>query len=152
MAAQTKKKINMSKRYGHLIERIIERSNMDRAFDEVVDQLPEPKIVYYRDGRVIFPDKNQYSRREYYRKRREDIIKGLTEKIGNGTFRVGKVQEMEVRDGPKDRIVQSPCVKDRIGCNAVMRIVEEVLYPSVVKTSAASIPGRGNAQAVLQDA
>lgn len=143
MAAQTKKKINMSKRYGHLIERIIERSNMDRAFDEVVDQLPEAKIVYYRDGRVIFPDKNQYSRREYYRKRREDIIKGLTEKIGNGTFRVGKVQEMEVRDGPKDRIVQSPCVKDRIGCNAVMRIVEEVLYPSVVKTSAASIPGRG---------
>ena len=48
MAAQTKKKINMSKRYGHLIERIIERSNMDRAFDEVVDQLPEAKIVYYR--------------------------------------------------------------------------------------------------------
>lgn len=133
----------MSKRYGYLIERIIERSNMDRAFDEVVDKLPEPKVIYLRDGRIKRPRKNQKSRREYYRERREEIIKRLTEKIKNGTFRVRGYIEMEVHDGPKDRIVQSPCVEDRIGCNSIMRIVEDVLYPSVIKTSAASIPGRG---------
>lgn len=133
----------MPKRYGYLIERIIERSNMDRAFDEVVDQLPEPKVIYFRDGRIKKPRQNQKSRREYYRERREEIIQRLTEKIKNGTFRVRGFTEMEVHDGPKDRIVQSPCVEDRIGCNAVMRIVEDVLYPSVIKTSAASIPGRG---------
>lgn len=114
----------MSKRYGNLIQKIVERSNMDRAFDEVVDQLPEP-------------------RRTYYRKHREEIVKRLAERISDGSFRVTHYREMWVTDGPKIRKVQSPCVEHRIGCNAIMRIVEDVLYPSVIKTSAASIPGRG---------
>lgn len=114
----------MSKRYGYLTPKIIERPNMDRAFDEVVDQLPEP-------------------RRTYYRKRREEIIARLTKIIYDGSFRVTNYREMWVTDGPKIRKVQSPCVEHRIGCNAIMRIVEDVLYPSVIKTSAASIPGRG---------
>lgn len=114
----------MSKRYGYLTPKIIERPNMDRAFDEVVDQLPEP-------------------RRTYYRKRREEIVGRLTKRISDGIFRVTNYREMWVMDGPKIRKVQSPCVEHRIGCNAIMRIVEDVLYPSVIKTSAASIPGRG---------
>ncbi len=114
----------MSKRYGYLTPKIIERPNMDRAFDEVVDQLPEP-------------------RRTYYRKRREEIVGRLTKRISDGSFRVTNYREMWVTDGPKIRKVQSPCVEHRIGCNAIMRIVEDVLYPSVIKTSAASIPGRG---------
>lgn len=114
----------MAKRYGHLVARIIERSNMDRAFDEVVDQLKEP-------------------RRTYYRNKRETIIAWLTKEISDGTFRVRGYQEMLVTDGPKIRLVQSPCVTDRVGCNAIMRIIEDVLYPGVIKTSAASIPGRG---------
>lgn len=114
----------MTKRHGHLIQRIVERTNMDRAFDEVVCQLQEP-------------------RRTYYRKRREQLIERLTKRIGDGSFRVDGYREMWVTDGPKVRLVQSPCVEHRIGCNAIMRIVEDVLYPSVIKTSAASIPGRG---------
>ena len=114
----------MAKRYGHLVARIIERSNMDRAFDEVVDQLKEP-------------------RRTYYRNKRETIIAWLTKEIADGTFRVRGYQEMLVTDGPKIRLVQSPCVTDRVGCNAIMRVIEDVLYPGVIKTSAASIPGRG---------
>ena len=114
----------MSKRYGYLTPKIIERPNMDRAFDEVVDQLPEP-------------------RRTYYRKRREEIVGRLTKRINDGSFRVTNYREMWVTDGPKIRKVQSPCVEHRIGCNTIMRIVEDVLYPSVIKTSAASIPGRG---------
>ena len=133
-----KKKTSMSKRYGNLIVRIIERDNMYRAFDEVVDQLPERKKKL-SDGRTVTVP----GRRSYYRKKRERMIDELIQVIGDGTFRVTQYTEMEVHDGPKDRIVQSPCVSDRIGCNAIMRIVEDVLYPSVIKTSAASIPGRG---------
>lgn len=114
----------MAKRYGHLVAGIVERSNMDRAFDEVVDQLKEP-------------------RRTYYRNKRETIIAWLTKEISDGTFRVRGYREMWVTDGPKVRLVQSPCVADRVGCNAIMRIIEDVLYPGVIKTSAASIPGRG---------
>lgn len=127
----------MAKRYGYLIPKIIERRNMDRAFDEVVDQLPERKII--KDGvKVTVP-----GRRTYYRGKREKIISKLIRRIEDGSFKIGGYREMEVHDGPKDRIVQSPCVTDRIGCNAIMRIVEDVLYPSIIRTSAASIPGRG---------
>ena len=128
----------MSKRYGYLIPKIIERTNMDRAFDEVVDQLPERKFTLSNGEKKVLP-----GRRTYYRNRREEIIKRLTKQISDGSFRVDHYLEMWVTDGPKERKVQSPCVEHRIGCNAIMRIVENVLYPSVIKTSAASIPGRG---------
>lgn len=129
----------MSKRYGFLIQKIIERENMDRAFDEVVDQLPDnPRIVYRKGVAVELP-----GRRTNYRNQREEIIANLTKSISDGSFRVTHYREMWVTEGPKIRRVQSPCVEHRIGCNAIMRIVEDVLYPSVIKTSAASIPGRG---------
>lgn len=114
----------MPSRYGYMIPRVIERMNMDRAFDEVVDKLPEP-------------------RREEYRQRREEIIARLTQQIADGSFRVTTYREMLVKEGPKERLVQSPDVEKRIGCNAIMRIVEEDLYPTIIRTSAASIPGRG---------
>lgn len=111
---------------------------MYRAFDEVVDQLPDSK-VRQADGSTV----TRAGRRTYYREKREQIVDELTKVIQDGTFRITHYTEMWVTDGPKIRKVQSPCVTDRIGCNAIMRIVEDVLYPSVIKTSAASIPGRG---------
>lgn len=139
MAAQTEEanEDNMAKRYGHLTEKIIEQGNMGDAFDQVVDQLPERKV---RRGNKII---TKPGRRTYYRNKRWSIIERLTKKIASGSFKIGGYREMQVHDGPKDRIVQSPCVTDRIGCNAIMRVVEDVLYPSVIRTSAASIPGRG---------
>ena len=128
----------MSKRYGYLIQKIVERSNMDRAFDEVVDQLPERKVINKDGSKKVLP-----GRRSWYRSRREEIVSRLVQHISDGSFRVDHYSEMWVTDGPKIRKVQSPCVEHRIGCNAIMRIVEDVLYPSVIKTSAASIPGRG---------
>lgn len=128
----------MSKRYGYLIQKIVERSNMDRAFDEVVDQLPERKVINKDGSKKVLP-----GRRSWYRSRREEIVSRLIQHISDGSFRVDHYNEMWVTDGPKIRKVQSPCVEHRIGCNAIMRIVEDVLYPSVIKTSAASIPGRG---------
>jgi len=128
----------MSKRYGYLIPKIVERANMDRAFNEVVDQLPDRELVLKNGEKKVVP-----GRRSWYRKHREIIIERLVRQISDGTFRVDHYNEMWVTDGPKNRKVQSPCVEHRIGCNAIMRIVEDVLYPSVIKTSAASIPGRG---------
>ncbi len=128
----------MPRRYGYLIPKIIERTNMDRAFDEVVDQLPDRK-VRLDNGQSMVKD----GRRAYYRKRRDEIIARLTKRIGDGSFRITSYREMLVTEGPKVRRVQSPCVEHRIGCNAIIRVVEDLLYPSVISTSAASIPGRG---------
>ena len=128
----------MSKRYGYLIPKIVERANMDRAFNEVVDQLPDREVILKNGEKKTIP-----GRRTWYRHRREIIIERLVKQISDGTFRVDHYNEMWVTDGPKIRKVQSPCVEHRIGCNAIMRIVEDLLYPGVIKTSAASIPGRG---------
>lgn len=97
---------------------------MRDAFDEVVGDLGK-------------------ERKEHYEARRETIIEELKTSIGSGRFRITKFQEFEVSDGPKKRIVQSPVVVERIGCNAIMRVVERYVYPTVVRTSAASIKGRG---------
>lgn len=50
---------------------------------------------------------------------------------------------MEVRDGPKVRIVQAPRVYGRVGCHAVMVVIEKYTYPTLIKNTAASIKGRG---------
>lgn len=125
-------------RHGHLIERIIEPRNMQRAFDEVVSQLSERR-VRRPDGSIdTLP-----GRRSAYRARRDEILDGLARRIADGSFRIAGYRVMTVTDGPKRRVVQSPSVTDRIACNAIMRIVEDAVYPSVIPTSAASIPGRG---------
>ena len=116
--------LTMSKSYGNLIHLIIERSNMEDAFDEVVGDLGE-------------------ERRKKYGAKKERIIKQLQEEIASGKFRIKHFKEFEVKEGKKIRKIQSPIVRERIGCNAIMRIVEKFVYPTVIKTSAASIKGRG---------
>lgn len=113
------------KRYGNLIAEIIDDGNMSDAFDEVVGGL------------------NSKERKAYYEAKRSRIITDLQASIAAGRFCVEHYTEFEVVEGPKVRRVQSPSVRDRIGCNAIMRVVEKYVYPRVVRTSAASIKGRG---------
>ncbi len=129
----------MPKRFSNLIPLIIERHNMVRAFDTVVSQLHDEPRVFFNHGQRI----DLQGRRTAYRAHLEPIIDRLSREIADGSFRVRGYREMLVTDGPKVRLVQSPCVTDRIACNAIMAVVERKIYPSVIPTSAASIPGRG---------
>ena len=97
---------------------------MDDALDEVVSDMPKEE-------------------RERYQRKREQIRKKLVPLIVSGKFRVTRFEEFEVKDGPKTRKVQSPPVTERVGVNAIMRVVERFVYPSIIRTSAASIKGRG---------
>ena len=112
------------KRYGYLIQEIVKRDNLEESFYEVTNDLPKWS-------------------KEYYESQRDDILDKLEKSIKDGSFRITRFEEFEVKDGPKTRRVQSPPVVERIGCNAVMRIVEKYVYPRVIPTSAASIKGRG---------
>ena len=112
------------KRYGYLIQEIVKRDNLEESFYEVTNDLPKWS-------------------KEYYESQRDDILDKLEKSIKDGSFRITRFEEFEVKDGPKTRRVQSPPVVERIGCNAVMRIVEKYVYPRVIPTRAASIKGRG---------
>lgn len=67
------------KRYGYLIQEIIERDNLEASFDEVTCDLPKWS-------------------KEYYISQKEDIIKKLAKCIGDGSFRITRFEEFEVED------------------------------------------------------
>ena len=113
------------KRYGNIIDAIIEQGNMSASFDDVLGDL-----------------KNE-SRKAFLRERNHLIIDRLAAAIRDGSFRITHVHEMVVTDGTKRRVVQAPPVIQRIGCHAIMRVVDQFCYKSIIPTSAASIKGRG---------
>ena len=73
---------------------------MDRAFDEVVDQLPDnPRTFTHKGKKTVLS-----GRRTTYRSHREEVIARLTKEIADGTFRVKGYREMEVKDGPYETL------------------------------------------------
>lgn len=74
---------------------------------------------------------------------RDEIIARLQKEISEGTFAITGYREMVVTDGPKQRVVQSVSLYERIGCNAIMHVVEKYLFPRYIRTTAASIKNRG---------
>lgn len=104
---------------------IASRKNIEEAFDYVVSHLECAE-----------------QRRKYY-PQKQHLCDMLQEELSSGTFRIREFKEMVVTDGPKIRTVQAPRVYGRIGCHAVMVIIEKYTYPSLIKNTAASIKDRG---------
>lgn len=109
----------------NLLSEIATRENIEEAFDYVVGHL-ECK-----------------EQRDKYYPQREKICGRLLTELSEGTFRITEFNEMTVKDGPKERRVQAPRVYGRIGCHAVMVVIEKYTYPTLIKNTAASIKGRG---------
>lgn len=109
----------------NIIGEISSKENVEEAFDYVVGHL-ECK-----------------EQREKYKPQKAKMCKELQVELATGTFRITEFREMEVKDGPKVRKVQAPRVKGRVGCHAVMVVIEKYTYPTLIKNTAASIKGRG---------
>lgn len=109
----------------NLMCEIATEQNISEAFDYVIGHL-ECK-----------------EQREKYRPQKDKLCTKLLKDLKNGTFRITEFNEMEVKDGPKVRKVQAPRVYGRIGCHAVMVIIEKYTYPTLIKNTAASIKGKG---------
>lgn len=110
-----------------IIERIVARENLEAAIDAVLNTRARRRSP---SGRAIL-------------RNREKVIDRLTREIRTGTFGLTGYKEMEVIDGPKKRKVQIIKVYERIGCHAVMNIVEEYAYLRYIRSTAASIKRRG---------
>ncbi len=83
------------------------------------------------------------SRKERVRAKREELLASVKRRIASGTFRIETFKEFWVHEGDKWRLIQSPTIEDRIGINAIVRVLEKHIYPTIVLTSGASIKGRG---------
>lgn len=138
---------------GDLKSEILQDNNLDAAFEEVVGHMEEParhyKLVEVRgtDGRIkktyVPLPKPTTSRKERVRAKREELLASVKRRIASGTFRIETFKEFWVHEGDKWRLIQSPTIEDRIGINAIVRVLEKHIYPTIVLTSAASIKGRG---------
>lgn len=111
----------------NLMCEILSDSNLSESFDYVIDHL----------------DTEQ--QRAKYRPIKTELLAKLKKDLANGTFHISQkdIREMEVTDGPKVRVVQAPKVYYRIGCHAIMVIVEKYINPTLITNTAASIKGRG---------
>lgn len=111
----------------NIIEQICEYSNISNSIDVV---LRGRKRKRSHTGRYIL-------------KNRDKIISKLQKEIRTGTFRITQYHEYLVKDGPKIRKVQSINMYERIGCNAIMNIVEAYAFRRYIRTTGSSIKGRG---------
>lgn len=111
----------------NLLAEIVDWNNLCESFDDLVGNLE---------------NKHQ---REHHRKHRDSYLKRLREELSNGTFHLDRseLRELHVKDGFKPRVVQAPPVYKRIGVQAIMRVVEKYIYPTLITNTAASIKGRG---------
>lgn len=115
------------RREGYIIEEIVDYSNMAESFNQV---LRGKKRKRCRQGRYLLAH-------------REEVIQELTKLIADGSFRVSGYREREIMEGGKLRRIQVLTMKDRIAVHAIMAVVDRHLKKRFIRTTSASIEGRG---------
>ena len=114
-------------REGHIIEEIVDYANMEESFKQV---LRGKKRKRSRQGKNLLAH-------------REEVIEELAAQIAEGKFRVSGYRERTITEGGKLRRIQVLTMKDRIGVNAVMAVVDKHLRKRFIRTTSASIKERG---------
>ena len=115
------------RRVGHIIEEIVEPSNMEASFRQV---LRGRKRKRSRQGCYLLAHK-------------PEVLEELTAQIASGTFRVKDYREREIVEGGKLRRIQVIPMKDRIAVHAIMAVVDRHLRKRFIRTTSASIKKRG---------
>lgn len=145
-------------RWGNLQPEILTDENLNAAFEEVVGHMKEPERRFKLVERKVksrnaptYTTVKEYvplpppktSRKARVRAKRKQMLARVRRRIKNGTFRIEGYKEFYVKEAGKMRLIQSPSIEDRIGINAIVRVLEKHIYPTIILTSAASIKGRG---------
>lgn len=117
-------------REGHIIEEIVEYSNMAESFDQVLSGTKRKKS---HQGRYLLAH-------------REEVIKELSERIASGTFHVTEkdIEEKDIIEAGKLRHIQFfKKLKNSIAVHAIMSVVDKHLKKRFIRTTSASIKNRG---------
>lgn len=116
------------RREGHIIEEIVAYPNMAQSFDQVLRGTARKRS---RQGRYLLAH-------------REEVIAELSAKITDGSYTIENgYRERTIIEGGKERHIQVLTMKDRIAVHAVMSVVDEHLKRRFIRTTSASIKGRG---------
>ena len=114
-------------REGYIIEEIVEYSNMSDSFDQVLRGTKRKESM---QGLWLLAH-------------REEVIRELADRIKTGTYTVKDYREREINENGKIRRIQILTMKDRIAVHAIMAVVDRHLKKRFIRTTSASIKGRG---------
>lgn len=122
------------RREGNIIQEIIEYGNMSGSFDQVLRGSARKQC---REGKELLAH-------------REEVIANLQREIADGTFTVTEYRERLIVEYGKHRRLQIVVMERRIGCNAIMNVVDKHLHARYIRTTGASIKRRGTHDTMLQ--
>lgn len=125
-SANKKKDLVMPKRIGYIANEVIADDNLEESFKYVL----RGKRKESRCGKKLMENKTA-------------VIESLKNEISTGTFKIKGYTEFKKNEYGKERIIQSIRIYDRIGLNAVMRVLEAKLRNRLIINSAACVKGRG---------
>lgn len=114
-------------REGYIMEEVTDYGNMSEAFDAVLRGKTRKTC---RQGRYLL-------------EHRDEVIAELTAKLKDGSFRLGGYHERIICEYGKERHLQILSMYDRIAVYAVMNVVDAHLRKRFIRTTGASIKGRG---------
>ncbi len=118
------------RREGHIIEEIVEYSNIAESFDQVISGTKRKES---RQGRYLLAH-------------REEFIKKLSERIVSGQFHVtpNDIEEKDIIEAGKLRHIQFfKSLKNSIAAHTIMSVVDKHLKKRFIRTTSASIKNRG---------
>ena len=113
------------KRYGYLIEQVIEESNLLDAFHMVMRGKKRTRTV------------------RHFKKNRDAILQEILEEIKTGRYAPSGYREFTVMENGKLRDIQSLPFKDRIALHAIMAVLNKALGGMLIRDTYASLPNRG---------
>lgn len=114
-------------REGYIIEQIVAETNMEEAFDKVLR------------GRK----RKKSSEGQYLLAHKTEVLASIKEEIEQGKFRVTEYWEKPVFEAGKWRLIQITKMERRIGVFAIMNVVDVYFKRRFIRTTGASIKGRG---------
>ena len=115
------------KRLGYIIEEIVDRDNMNEAFDAVLRGTQRKRT---RAGRSII-------------RNRDIVVDRLISQIECDLYHVKGYKEFEVVEHGKVRTIQSVDYEDRIALHAIMSVVGKHIKKRLIRDTYAAIPDRG---------
>lgn len=113
------------KRYGYLIEQVVEESNLLEAF------------------RMVMRGKKRTRTVRLFKKNRDAILAEIADEIRSGRYAPSGFREFEVVENGKTREIQSLPFKDRIALHAIMSVLGKTLGGMLIRDTYASLPNRG---------
>lgn len=114
------------KRYGFLIEKVVQESNLEDAF------------------RVVLRGKKNTKSVLFYKENRNFVLSQIKEELLQDIYKPRGYNEFEVNEYGKTRIIQSLCFKDRIALHAIINILRITFVDKMmIRDTYAGIKKRG---------